>query len=176
MEHIAPEQANALLQDHKALLFDIRSEAEFAQGHVPGAILVPDARIDPQLVSVLDDKHAIFYCTSGARTARACDTIESVGLKNARLLEGGLNAWQSSGLPVIGSQAGSGALSVPRQVQITVGTLIVLFAVLAWMGMTFAPYVLGAIGLGLLTAGLTGTCALATVIMMMPWNRAKSGG
>ncbi len=175
MQTISPEAAENLLKEQRAILFDIRSEREYDEAHLPGAVLLPHARVDETLVSVLGDRDAIFYCTSGARTDRACGDIARAGVKNIRVLEGGLNAWQSRGLPVIGSQAGSGGLSVPRQVQITVGSLIVLFAVLAVLGYTFAPYVLGAIGLGLLTAGLTGTCAMASVIMMMPWNRARPG-
>ena len=175
MQTIAPREADALVNDHKAVLLDIRSEDEFADAHLPGAMLVPNGEIDAALAATLEGRDAIFYCTSGMRTMRAANDLEQGGLNNPKILDGGLNSWMSAGLPVVNKhgQHGVYTISIPRQVQITVGTLIILFAVLAWMGMSFAPYVLGAIGLGLLSAGVTGTCMLATVIMMMPWNRRK---
>ena len=177
MQTIAPREADALVNDHKAVLLDIRSEDEFADAHLPGAMLVPNGEIDDAMAATLDGRDAIFYCTSGMRTTRAANDLERGGLNNPKILEGGLNSWMSAGLPVVNKhgQHGVYTISIPRQVQITVGTMILLFAVLAWMGVSFAPYVLGAIGLGLLTAGLTGTCMLANVIMMMPWNRSGNG-
>lgn len=178
MQTIAPRAADALVKDHKAVLLDIRSEDEFADSHLPGAMLVPNGEIDEALAATLEGRDAIFYCTSGMRTMRAANDLEQGGLSNPKILEGGLNSWISAGLPVVNKHGEHGVytISIPRQVQITVGTLILIFATLAWLGVPFAPLVLGAIGLGLLSAGLTGTCALATVIMMMPWNRSKSGG
>lgn len=176
MQNISPEQANTLVQQQKAILFDVRSESEFAAAHLPGAVLLPITCIDHALATTVGDKEAIFYCTTGARTARAHKDITSAGLQRPSVIEGGLNAWQASGLQVVGTQAGTGTFGVPRQVQITIGVLIILFAALTLAGFSFAPYILGAIGIGLLFAGLTGTCAMASLILMMPWNQPKQNG
>lgn len=60
-----------------ALLVDVRTEEEFSQGHVPGALNVPlDAvafhDFDPSLTLYL-------YCHSGARSSAACDILKSKG-------------------------------------------------------------------------------------------------
>jgi hypothetical protein len=62
-----------------------------------------------------------------------------------------------------------------RQVQIAAGSMIVLGVVL---GMLVAPgfYLLsGFVGAGLVFAGVTGTCGLASVLRLMPWNRETYG-
>ena len=61
-----------------------------------------------------------------------------------------------------------------RQVQITAGSLVVIGAVL---GATVSPmfYVLsGFVGAGLVFAGVSGTCGLANMLRLMPWNRAAA--
>ena len=53
MQTIVPRDADALIKDHKAVLLDIRSEDEFADAHLPGAMLVPNGEIDDALASTL---------------------------------------------------------------------------------------------------------------------------
>jgi hypothetical protein len=69
---------------------------------------------------------------------------------------------------------GKPVLSLERQVRIAIGSLVVLKVV---FGYTLHPLFFGlvaAVGAGLVFAGLTGNCALASVFAKLPWNRAAS--
>jgi anti-sigma factor RsiW len=75
-----------------------------------------------------------------------------------------------AGLPVV--RNASAPLPMMRQIMITVGTMVLALSALA---ATVSPWFvagIAAIGAGLLFAGLTGICALATVLSKMPWNRS----
>ncbi len=65
-------------------------------------------------------------------------------------------------------------IPIMRQVQIIVGATVLLAVVL---GVLISPWILvvaGLMGAGLLFAGLTGTCGMATVLRYMPWNRSPA--
>jgi hypothetical protein len=85
-------------------------------------------------------------------------------------IEGGLSAWQEAGLPLISTEVGT-KLSIFRQVQIIMGTLI---ALLIGVGLYVDPIgFIFAGGLSLLFAlsGITGWCGLGLLLNKMPWNR-----
>jgi rhodanese-related sulfurtransferase len=89
------------------------------------------------------------------------------------LVEGGLDAWKRAGLPV--AEDRRQPIELMRQVQIAAGSMVVLGVVL---GLLVAPgfYLLsGFVGAGLVFAGVTGTCGLASVLRLMPWNREAYG-
>jgi len=170
MQTVTPPELKDLIDHRKVILFDIRSEDEFAAEHIPGAVLLPGDQIDENLRMILGEKDAVFYCSTGIRTKNATPVIESAGIGSPKILSGGLNAWRDSGMPIIAT-AGTGVMSIPRQVQLIVG--IMIFSLSAWIlaGPSQVAYATLAIGAGLAFAGLTGTCAMARVIMLMPWNR-----
>lgn len=84
-----------------ALILDVRSEAEFASGHVPGAINIPH----DQLVSRLSDldsgmeRPVVVYCQSGKRAGMATAALLEAGHTNVLHLEGDMKAWRANGLP-----------------------------------------------------------------------------
>lgn len=172
MQTVSPPELKDLIDRQKVILFDIRSEDEFTAEHIPGAVLLPGDQIDANLRMIIGDKDAVFYCSTGIRTKNAAPTIETAGIGNPKILSGGLNAWRDDGMPVIAA-TGGGIMSIPRQVQLIVGVMI--FALSAWIlsGPQEVAYATMAIGAGLAFAGLTGTCALARIIMLMPWNRSS---
>ena len=89
------------------------------------------------------------------------------------LIEGGLDAWKRAGLPVVTDR--KQPIEIMRQVQIAAGSLVLLGTLL---GATISPllYVLpGVIGAGLVLSGVTGTCAMARLLRVMPWNRVTEG-
>ena len=171
MEAISPADLRRLLDDHKVALFDIRTENEFTAQHIPGAVLVPGGEIDKDLALALADKEPVFYCTSGTRTECAAPHIQGAGVQNFKMLTGGLNAWKKEGLPTIERKTGAGAFSIIRQVQLTLGVLLIAASIGIFSGIPELLYVTGFIGMGLAFAGLTGTCGLASLLALMPWNR-----
>lgn len=106
-------------------------------------------------------------CRSGARARDAANRLLRHG-HEATVLDGGLNAWRREGGAL---REGAKTLPIDRQVQLTVGSGILLGSALgwfvhpAWFGL---PAFFGA---GLLFAGLSGTCGLALMLARMPWNR-----
>ena len=84
------------------------------------------------------------------------------------MIEGGINAWKEAGLPV---KKGKESISIQRQIQIMVGSAVLLGI---GLGLTISPYfylISAFFGGGLLFAGLSNTCMLAILLAKMPWNR-----
>jgi len=79
---ITGDEAKELMDSLDAyVLLDVRTEEEFNEGHIPGAILIPDSSIEENAETLLPDKDAtIFvYCRSGRRSALAAETLSSMG-------------------------------------------------------------------------------------------------
>ncbi len=83
-------------------------------------------------------------------------------------VEGGTQAWDQAGLPVVRGQQ---AMSLERQVRIAAGSLVVLGSAL---GAFVSPYWIGLaafVGAGLVFAGITDTCGMGMLLARMPWNK-----
>lgn len=67
------------------VIIDVRTSAEFAMGHIPGAIHIPHDRLDPAIHAVkgIDkNSHILLYCRSGRRSAMARDALIKQGFLN----------------------------------------------------------------------------------------------
>ena len=83
-------------------LIDVRTPGEYASGHVPGAVLVPLDKLDPNKAPVSEypkDGPLYVICASGARSSRAADELAAVGYDTVNV-EGGTMAWIAGGHPV----------------------------------------------------------------------------
>lgn len=153
----------------KVCYIDVRSMSEFAAGHVPGAKCVPLDQLEKDTSGIPKDRLVILGCLSGKRAERAAELLSTKGYTNILELEGGISAWQASGLPV--DRDKKAPLPLIRQVLLTAG-MIVLIGTLAgiWAHPAFLaiPVIMGA---GLSFAGVTGRCGLAFCLEKMPWNR-----
>jgi hypothetical protein len=83
-----------------------------------------------------------------------------------------LDAWKRAGLPV--AEDRRQPLELMRQVQIAAGSLALLGAVLGAAVNPWFHALSGVVGAGLVFAGVTGTCGMATLLRQMPWNRAAA--
>ena len=168
IQRIAPERARELLGSG-AVLIDIRDADEYAREHIPEARNVPLAIIGQSPLRTLRANAVIFHCKAGVRTAANATELAAAAGCDAYVLEGGLDSWKRAGLPVQIDR--KQPLELMRQVQIVAGLLVLVGVVL---GASVAPafYALaGFIGAGLTFSGVTGTCAMATLLRQMPWNR-----
>jgi rhodanese-related sulfurtransferase len=169
LRRIAPAQAKALLDSGAALLIDIRESDEFAREHLPGAHHVPLSGFSAADFPAEHDRVAIFHCASGARTAEAAPRILTTAFAEVYQLEGGLAGWKKAGLATIVNRRMP--ISLQRQVQITAGLMVLIGVIL---GFTVSPWFFalsGFVGAGLTFAGISGTCAMASLLAVMPWNR-----
>jgi rhodanese-related sulfurtransferase len=74
-----------------ATLVDVRSDGEWAAGHVEGAVHVPIDSLEARLPEIPRDRPVIVHCASGVRSARAAQLLRSAGY-DARDL-GGMRRW-----------------------------------------------------------------------------------
>ena len=92
---ITPEVLSAIT--HQALIVDVRTSKEFADGHYPGAINIPHETIMEGLnqLGVTADTSVILYCRSGNRSGQAEQVLREKGFTEARNA-GGLEALLSA--------------------------------------------------------------------------------
>lgn len=89
-------QAEAALEKYQAgaLILDVRSAEEYAEGHIAGSIRINLDRIDKELPDVCPEqsREIIFYCASGKRSQQALERAQTLGYHNVYNL-GGLTDW-----------------------------------------------------------------------------------
>ncbi len=92
---ISPSDAMEIMEsESNYIILDVRTPGEFAAGHIPGAINVPNESIAEQEPSKLPDKNQLIlvYCRSGSRSKRASEKLAKIGYTN--IVEfGGINQW-----------------------------------------------------------------------------------
>jgi rhodanese-related sulfurtransferase len=91
----------AEMQDHGALLVDIREDGEYEIAHIPGSELIPLSRFEASDLPIVDGQAVVYFCASGNRTrVHATRLAAKAGGADAYVLEGGINAWAQAGLPI----------------------------------------------------------------------------
>lgn len=167
LKTITPQEAAKLVKEGASLI-DIRGADEHARERIQGAENWPLDQLAPK--SLTNPKGMIVYhCKTGMRTGANAQKLAEAASCEAFIVEGGLDAWKKSGLPVLADT--SQPIEVNRQVQITAGALVLSGVVL---GAAVSPvfYLLSAfVGAGLMMAGITGWCGMARLLAFMPWNR-----
>ncbi len=165
--HVDPQEALRLINEG-ALLIDVREPDEHARERIPNSRLLPLSRLSTPL-DRREAQHVIFHCRSGGRTDAAAERLAAAAGGEAYILRGGLEAWKAAGLPV--SKDHRRPVEMMRQVQIAAGSLVLLGV---GLGALLHPgfYALsGFVGAGLVFAGTTGTCGMARILALAPWNR-----
>ena len=81
------------------LLLDVRTPEEFASGHIAGAVNIAVESLESRLSEVPQGQPVVVYCRSGNRSATASQILKQAGYTNIFDM-GGINAWQSAGLPI----------------------------------------------------------------------------
>lgn len=90
------------LQDSDIQLVDVRTPAEFADGHLPNAINVNvmDDDFDAEMAKLDKEKPVMVYCKSGGRSAKAASKLKVQGFKNITDLDGGITSWKQAEKPI----------------------------------------------------------------------------
>jgi rhodanese-related sulfurtransferase len=170
IETVSPEKAYELVKQG-AELIDIREQDEHRRERIAGARNAPLSGI--QTGSKLTNATiVVFHCKSGTRTRNCTPVLSQLATGNLYVLEGGIDAWKKAGLAVQTDKRQP--IEMMRQVQIAAGAFALAGAVLGY-AVSPAFYALsGAVGAGLMFSGISGTCAMANVLRLMPWNRAAA--
>ncbi|MDD5627509.1 MAG: rhodanese-like domain-containing protein [Elusimicrobia bacterium] len=100
---VKPAQAAELAKQPGAFILDVRTEAEYAGGHLERAQLIPVQSLAGRLAELPAAKKTpiLVYCAVGGRSAVAARLLKSKGYEAVHDLAGGINAWRSAGLPVV---------------------------------------------------------------------------
>src|SRR6185437_6296232 len=97
------ETKKRLDNGEKLILVDTREDAEWARGHIPGAIHLGRGIIERDIEKAIPDKGApiVLYCGGGFRSALAADNLQKMGYRNVISMDGGWRGWTEAGFPVI---------------------------------------------------------------------------
>lgn len=76
------------------IVLDVRTQAEYDEGHIPGAVLVPNETIGTEEPEELPDKEQLIlvYCRSGNRSKQAAQKLADLGYTNVYEF-GGISSW-----------------------------------------------------------------------------------
>jgi rhodanese-related sulfurtransferase len=82
-------------------IIDVREDGEWAAGHLPSARHIGKGVIERDIEAQVDrDRPIVLYCGGGYRSALAAESIQKMGYKNVRSMDGGFRAWNEAGLPI----------------------------------------------------------------------------
>ena len=157
----AEHQSQHLLRDHDNVPLDQLNPKNFAEAH----------KLNPE-------SNIYILCRSGTRAKTAADKFIAEGYNNVHVIDGGIMACETDGHDIFCADTISvkgfnfGALSLDRQVRVIAGAMVVAGVLLGgFIGSAF--YLISLfVGAGLIYAGITDTCGLATVLSRAPWNQA----
>jgi rhodanese-related sulfurtransferase len=153
-------------------MLDVRTPGEFETAHINGAYNVPLDLLREHREEIIGhlDEDVVLVCQAGPRAAQAEEALRDAGLANVHVLDGGIAAWMSKGLPV---NRGAQRWDLERQVRLAAG-LIVALSILASIVVPGLKWVALAIGAGLSFAALTNTCAMGMLFARLPYNRGPA--
>ena len=95
-EQISMERAKQIMaQETNYIILDVRTEEEYANGHIPNAICVPNESIREMQPIALPNRNQLIlvYCRSGARSKQAAKKLALLGYTNVKEF-GGIIDWK----------------------------------------------------------------------------------
>jgi rhodanese-related sulfurtransferase len=95
----------------EAAVLDVREPEEYAHGHVPGAISLPQAELASRLDEVPRDRPILTLCERGIRSFRAAQFLLQMGFEQVASVQGGTATWRAAAKPLA---LGDTTLQPPR--------------------------------------------------------------
>lgn len=108
---VGMEQAASDAKKGEAVLLDVRSSSEYAEGHAPGAAHIPLGYLASRAIEVPTDRPVYIHCGGGGRSAIAVSVLHRLGFENVSNIPGGFYEYRELGLPI------ESGLPVPSAVQ-----------------------------------------------------------
>ena len=93
--HISQDEAQKMMADQDSyIIVDVRRQDEYDEGHIPGAVLIPNESIGSTHPEALPDLNQtiLVYCRSGNRSKQAAEKLANMGYTNVFEF-GGINTW-----------------------------------------------------------------------------------
>ncbi|HEX7158690.1 MAG TPA: rhodanese-like domain-containing protein [Edaphobacter sp.] len=155
-----------------AVIVDVREYPEFAAGYIEGARLAPLGKVAQMAEAWPREQALVLVCKAGGRAEQARQQLGAMGFTKLTVLEGGMDRWRAEGRPMI--KAARQPWAMERQVRIVAGLLVLLTVTLALTVSKLWLIGTGLVGAGLVFAGVSNTCMMASVLGLLPWNRAQA--
>jgi rhodanese-related sulfurtransferase len=159
-------------EDPEIRILDVRTGGEFETVHIPGSYNVPLDTLNEHAGDLADvTRPVVLVCQSGGRATLAHATLAGEGKNGLHILEGGMSSWLASGGDVVRSPSERWAMD--RQVRLAAGAM----ALVAVMLSAFAPkvkWLAAGVGAGLFYSAVSDTCAMASILAKLPYNRGKA--
>jgi rhodanese-related sulfurtransferase len=114
IQEITPDELPA--DSTGTVIYDVREPEEFAAGHIPGAINLPQADLATSIEAIPRDMPIVLVCQGGYRSLRAAQFLRQVGFDRVVSLRGGTEAWRGAGRPVAAESA-IAAANAPRVIE-----------------------------------------------------------
>ncbi len=89
--------------DPGLVVLDVRTAAEYAEGHVPGAINIPYTELAARIAELdaARDKDIVVYCRTGVRAEEALGVLGKSGFKRLVHLKGDYTRWSDEQRPIV---------------------------------------------------------------------------
>lgn len=97
---LSPAELAARMAAGNVRLIDVRTDAEVAEGAIPGAEHIALDRFDPAKLDLSDGREVVLYCRSGRRSAIAGERLAAATGKPVEHLAGGIIAWEDAQQPI----------------------------------------------------------------------------
>lgn len=93
----------ALAVDPSVIVVDVRTPAEFAEGHLSRAIVadIQDLGFGDRIAQLDRSATYLVYCHSGNRSGQATAVMAALGFTSVKDLDGGISAWVAAGAPLV---------------------------------------------------------------------------
>jgi len=102
---VSASDAAATIADapENLVILDVRTQEEFDEGHIEGAVMLDFYREDftDELAKFDPDVPYVLYCRSGNRSSGARAIMADLGFQSVEDVDGGIVGWQEAGLPVV---------------------------------------------------------------------------
>lgn len=179
VKNIDANQLKSWLNAGEAVLVDVREPHEFTEWRIPQAMSMPLTNLDKHLPNLDGEtRKIVFQCLKGKRGEMGAEAaLEKFGERvEVYNLTGGIEAWDAAGLSItrdtpMDAEGKTAGIPIIRQVLITAGGLVLFFSLLALIGWRVGALLSLLMGGGLLYAGISGNCAMASILQKMPWNK-----
>ncbi|RKP49532.1 rhodanese-like domain-containing protein [Trinickia fusca] len=100
---LSAAEATQLINRRNAVVVDLRPAGEYASGHLPAARQVEFAELQAKIGQIAKNKATpvLLVCQTGLQSNKASRIVAQAGYTEVHVLQGGLNAWQQAGMPVV---------------------------------------------------------------------------
>ena len=91
---ISVDEALRLWQNKEAIIIDVRTPAEYQEGHIPGVANIPLDELEKRMGEVPKDKKVVLICRTGNRSAQGTKLLRGKGLNNVFNSTSGMSSWR----------------------------------------------------------------------------------